>query len=248
MSPVPFLDLSLLDIILAVAVVAIGTAIQASIGFGLAMVSAPILLLIDRNLVPAPLIAAMLLLVIWMAYADRHAINMSHFKAALAGRVIGTIPAAFLVGAVSVVTFDMIFGSLVLLAVVMSLVHPNVQVTPRNIFFATIAAGFMGTISSIGGPPQALVYQNARGAELRANLSALFVMGCTMSLIALSVVGLFHLHDLLYSLILFVGVVIGKSGSGPLRRLIDRHTARPFLLGLCAVSSMLVLGRALLSL
>jgi uncharacterized membrane protein YfcA len=243
-----FLDISLLDFFLAVAVVAVGTAIQSAIGFGLAMVAAPILLLINRNLVPGPLIAAALLLVIWMAYTDRHAINMSHFKAAIAGRVIGTIPAAFLIGTVSAVTFDLVFGILVLMAVVMSLIHANIQVTPRNIFFATIAAGFMSTISSIGGPPQALVYQNARGAELRANLSVLFAMGSAVSLVALSVVGRFHLQDLLYSLMLFVGVLIGKGCSGPLQRLIDRHSARPFLLGLCAVSALLVLGRAAFSL
>ncbi len=245
---IALLDISLLDFCLAVFIVAIGTAIQASIGFGVALVAAPILLLINRNLVPGPLIAAALFLVIWMAYSDRHAINMSHFKVAIIGRIVGTIPAAFLIGSVSAVTFDIVFGSLVLMAVVMSLIHTNIQVTPRNLFLATIAAGFMSTISSIGGPPQALVYQNSLGAELRANLSVLFAMGCAISLLALSLVGRFHLQDILYSLMLFVGVVIGKVCSGPLKRQIDRHTARPFLLGLCGLSSLLVLIRAALSL
>jgi uncharacterized membrane protein YfcA len=243
-----FLDLSVLDLVLAVFVVAVGTAIQASIGFGLAMIAAPILLLIDRNLVPGPLIAAALFLVTWVAWKDRQAINMAHFKAALLGRLVGTPPAAILIGTVSAVTFDMIFGALVLLAVVISLIHANIRATPRNVFFATMAAGFMSTISSIGGPPVALVYQNIRGAELRANLSVLFMMGCTTSLIALSLVGRFHLKDLAYSLVLIIGIVIGVACSAPLRTFIDRHTARPFLLGLCAISSLLVLGRALLTL
>jgi uncharacterized membrane protein YfcA len=151
-------------------------------------------------------------------------------------------------GSVSAVTFDLIFGVLVLVAVFVSLVHSQIRATWLSIFIATIAAGFMGTISSIGGPPVALVYQNTKGAELRANLSVLFGMGCVVSLLALSLIGRFHLQDLLYSLMLVVGVILGKSCSGPLRRLIDQHTARPFLLGLCAVSAVLVLGRALLSL
>jgi hypothetical protein len=241
-----FLDISQLDFVLAVAIVALGTAIQSAVGFGLALIAAPLLLLINRNLVPGPLIVAALFLVVWLAYADRHAIDMSHFRAALLGRLIGTIPAALLMGSVSVVIFDVIFGVLVLVAVLISLVHANIRATSLSIFFATIAAGFMGTISSIGGPPVALVYQNARGPELRANLSVLFAMGCTMSLIALTLVGRFHIQDLLYSLMLILGVILGFCCSGPLKRVMDRHAARPLLLGLCAISAILVLGRAFL--
>lgn len=243
-----FLDISLLDFVLAVAVVAVGTAIQSAVGFGLALIAAPLLLLINRNLVPGPLIAAALFLVVWLAWADRDAIDLTHFKAALLGRLVGTPPAALLMGTVSVVTFDMVFGVLVLLAVLISLVHANIKATPVNIFFATILSGFMSTISSIGGPPVALVYQNARGPALRANLSVLFAMGCLVSLVALAIVDRFHPRDLLYSLMLLLGVVPGVFCSGPLKRVLDRHSARPWLLGLCAFSALLVLGRAGLNL
>jgi uncharacterized protein len=242
------LDLSVLDIVLAILVVALGTAIQSAIGFGLAMVAAPVLLLIDRNFVPGPLIVAALFLVIWLAYTDRHAINFSHLKVALMGRLLGTPPAAFLIGTVSAVTFDLLFGGLVLTAVLISLIHANIRATPLNVFLATIASGFMSTLSSIGGPPLALVFQNAKGPELRANLSVLFIMGCMISLTALIIVGRFHWPDLVYSLILVVGVVPGVLCSGPLKRRIDKQTARPWLLGLCAVSAILVLGRAAIQL
>lgn len=241
-----FLDLGLLDVGLVILVVATGTAIQSAIGFGLAMIAAPILLLINRNLVPGPLIAAALYLVIWMAWRDRHAIDMAQFKAALLGRLIGTPPAAYLMGTVSAATFDLLFGVLVILGVVLSLVHANIRAHPRNVFVAAIASGFMSTISSIGGPPLALVYQNARGAQLRANLSMLFTMGCIVSLSALAVIGRFNLVEVAYSLLLSVGVLLGVLVSGPLQRLIDRHSARPWLLGLCVVSALLVLGRGVL--
>lgn len=239
------LDITLVDWLLAIGVVAVGTAVQSAVGFGLAMVSAPVLLLIDRNLVPGPLIAAALFLVIWVTYSERQSIDFSHFKAALLGRLIGTPPAAFLIGSVSSVGFDMLFGGLVLAAVIISLVHADIKATPAKVFFATIASGFMSTISSIGGPPIALVYQNARGPALRANLSLLFTMGCMISLTALAMVGRFHLKDLGYSAGLIIGVVIGILSSGPLKRKLDKQTARPWLLGLCAFSSLLVLGRAL---
>lgn len=240
------MELDVIDIMLAIAIVAAGTAVQAAIGFGLAMIAAPLLILIDRAFVPGPLIATALVLVMWMAYRERSAINLRNVKAAIMGRMVGTPPAAWLMGFISTATFDFIFAGLVILAVGISLVHSNIKATPKTVFFATVASGFMSTISSIGGPPVALVYQNAHGAELRANLSVLFIFGCTISLLALSIIGRFGLTDLYYAGFLVIGIVIGIAISGPIKRKVDRKTARPYLLGLCIISASLVLIRALL--
>jgi uncharacterized protein len=241
------MTLSWIDAALAILVVAVGTAIQASIGFGLAMISAPLLVLIEPEFVPGAMIGISLMLAIWMTWDDRHAVDWSALKAAVAGRLIGTPPAALLVGTASAATFDLVFGMLVLLAVGISLWRSDIRPTPRTIFFATIAAGFMGTISGIGGPPQALVYQNASGAELRGNLSALFMVGTGISLAALAVMGRFGPADLAYTAVLMVGIVIGVLCREPVKRRLDRTAARPWLLGLCALSALAVLGRAALA-
>jgi uncharacterized protein len=241
------MNLSLLDVVLAILVVAVGTAVQASIGFGLAMIAAPLLMLIEPAFVPGAMIAIALVLSVWMSWSDRHAIDWSTMKVAIAGRLIGTPPALLLIGMASAATFDLVFSVLVLLAVGMSLWHGNVKPTPRTVFLATIAAGFMGTISGIGGPPQALIYQNSSAAELRGNLSALFLMGTTISLIALVAIGRFGLVDIGYTGILLIGVVIGVLCRGPVKRHLDRTAARPWLLGLCTVSALTVLARAALS-
>ena len=238
------MQLSLLDALLAILVVTIGTAVQASIGFGLAMISAPLLMLIEPAFVPGAMIAIALLLAIWMTWDDRHAIDRSTLKAGIAGRFIGTPPAALLLGTASAATFDLVFGTLVLLAVGMSLWHSNVKPTSRNVFLATVAGGFMGTLSGIGGPPLALVYQNANGAELRANLSVLFLVGTAISLIALVVIGRFGLVDVAYTGILMIGIVAGVLCRGPVKRRLDQGSARPWLLGLCTLSALAVLARA----
>jgi uncharacterized membrane protein YfcA len=239
-------ELSLTEALLAVAVIAIGTAVQASIGFGLAMIAAPLLMLIEPAFVPGAMIAVALLLSLWMMWDDRHAIDFSTLKPAIAGRVLGTPPAALLLGTASAATFDLVFGTLVLLAVVLSLLHTTLKPTPKAVFLASIASGFMSTISGIGGPPLALVYQNASGPHLRANLAVLFVLGTTISLIALMWIGRFGLVDLVYTLLLLVGVIIGVLCRGPLLRRLDKSAARPWLLGLCALSALAVLGRAIL--
>jgi len=241
-----FFALSWPAIFLAIFVVIAGTIIQSAVGFGLALIAAPILLLIDRNLVPGPLIAAALFQVTWMSWNERHSINFSYLKAAFAGRLIGTPPAAFLMGSISVVAFDLIFAALVLVAVGISLIHTRIRPSAGKVFFATILSGFMSTISSIGGPPVALVFQNASGSELRGNLAMLFTMGCVISLAALILIGRFRLDDLIYSAFLIFGVIIGVLCSGPFKRLIDKHSARPWLLGLCSLSALMVITRAII--
>lgn len=231
---------------LAIFVVIAGTIIQSAVGFGLALIAAPILLLIDRNLVPGPLIAAALFQVTWMGWNERRSINFGYVKAALAGRLIGTPPAALLMGSISAVAFDLIFASLVLVAVGISLIHTRIRPSAKKVFFATILSGFMSTISSIGGPPVALVFQNASGSELRGNLAMLFTMGCVISLAALILIGRFRLDDLIYSVFLIFGVIIGVLCSGPFKRLIDKHSARPWLLGLCSLSAVMVIARAII--
>lgn len=242
------MNLSWLDAVLAILVVTIGTAVQSSIGFGLAMIAAPLLMLIEPAFVPGAMVAIALLLAIWMTWDDRHAIDYSTLKAGVAGRLCGTPPAALFLGTVSAATFDLVFGALVLLAVGMSLWHSTIRPTPWNVFFATVASGFMGTISGIGGPPLALVYQNSNGAELRANLSVLFLIGTSISLVALVLIGRFGLDDLAYTGILLIGIAAGLLCRGPVKRRLDRGSARPWLLGLCTVSALGVLLRAVLAL
>lgn len=241
------MTLTWLDAVLAIAVIALGTAVQASIGFGLALISAPLLMLIEPAFVPGAMLASALVLSLWMAWHDRHAIDWSTMKLAIAGRIIGTGPALLLIGTASAATFDLVFSVLVLLAVGMSLWHGNVRPTPRAVFLATIAGGFMGTISGIGGPPQALIYQNAGAAELRGNLAALFLMGSTISLAALVAIGRFGLVDVAYTGILVTGIIVGMLCRGPVQRHLDKTAARPWLLGLCTASALTVLARAAFS-
>ena len=234
------------QIFLSLLVIAAGTAVQASIGFGLALIAAPLLFLIDPLFVPGPVIASALVLSLWIVRQERQALDFRHFPEALAGRLIGSPLGAVVIGTLSAVTFDLVFALLVLLAVGMSLLHGNIQPNRRNVFLGMLASGFMGTISSIGGPPIALVYQNSNGARLRGNLSLMFLIGTLVSLVSLSVVGRFGPGDFQHTALLILGVVIGVFLARPLKKKLDRHNARPFLLVLCSLSAGVVLIQALL--
>jgi len=219
--------------------------LQSTVGFGLGLMAGPLLVLIDRHYVPGPLLFTALILTFAMAWRERHAIDLSGIKYSVLGRVISTPPAAIAVGMVSATTYDIVFGCLILLAVGMSLIHSNIKPTGRNVFLAGIASGVMSTICAIGGPPMALVYQNARGPQLRSTLAGLFFVGCLVSLIALTLVGKFVYTDLLRSGVLIIGMVIGLAISKPLLNLLDKNSVRPYILGVCTIAALVVLARAL---
>jgi uncharacterized membrane protein YfcA len=238
------LSLTLTTAVLAVTIVASGTAVQGSLGFGLALIAAPLLFLIDPVFVPGPMMVVALALSSCVAWTERHAIVVTHLKSAFCGRLIGSLLAALLLGLVSARTFDLLFGMLVLVAVATSLVHPRVEPRTGTVFTAMFASGVMGTLSGIDGPPLALLYQHNRGPALRANLAVLFLMGSLLSLAALVAVGRFGLPELRASALLLLGVAPGYWCAGLLKPHLDRRNARPYLLGLCAFTALLVVGRA----
>ena len=54
----------------------------------------------------------------------------------------------------------------------------------RNVVLAGATSGLLGTATSIGGPPMALVWQRNSGARLRGTMSGFFLIGSVMSIVA----------------------------------------------------------------
>ena len=61
----------LTEILAASAIITVGATVQATVGFGLGLVAAPVLLLIEPMLVPGPLMASGVILTLLMAYRER---------------------------------------------------------------------------------------------------------------------------------------------------------------------------------
>jgi hypothetical protein len=238
-------SLELVDWVIAFACVGVGAAVQGAVGFGLGLIAAPILLLIDPRFVPGPLMAGGLALTLAVAWRERSEIHLEGLRPALIGRFIGTAAAAMVLTVVSARMFELIFGVLVMLAIGLSLAGLRVSPTPTNAASAGFLSGFMGTLSSIGGPPMALLYQREGGAVLRATLSALFVLGSLVSLVALALVDRFGAPELALSAFITVPALFGFALSTRIRGLTDRAGVRPLVLALSFFSALAVLLRAL---
>lgn len=215
-------------------------------GFGMGILAAPILALIDPRLVPAPVLLSTLVLTSLLAIRDRHAIDFGGLRWAVTGRVMGTVVAATVFVALPEDQMVFLFGSLVLLGVGMSVSGLRVLPFRSSLLIAGVLSGLMGTVASIGGPPMALLYQDARGDRLRGTMSGFFWIGTIVSLVALRLIGRFGAEEISLALVMLPGVLIGFFVSRRTTAFVDRGYTRYAVLTVAGVTGVMVVLRQLI--
>lgn len=230
----------------ATIVMAAGSLIQGGIGFGMAMVAAPLLALIDPGLAPGPLLVGNVALTFLMARREWHAVRMPDLGWSLGGRVVGIAVAVAFMGSLSAHGIDIFFGGVVLFAVLLTALGLSFKLDPKTLTGAGVVSGITGTVTGIGGPPMAIVYQHESGPMVRGTLSAYFTVGAVLSAIGLSFIGRFGRAEFLEGLALIPGVVIGFLLSRRLLPAMDARGLRPAILVLSGVSGAILILRRLL--
>lgn len=232
--------------LLATLLAAIAACVQGTIGFGLALTSAPLLTLIDPAFVPGPLLVASAPLAVAVLLREREHADVRGVAAAFAGRLPGTAVGALAVAALPVLALHVAIAAFVLLAVAVSLWAPAFRPTTPALVGAGVVSGVTGTVAAIGGPPIALVYQYSGGPRIRATMALYFTLGTVLSIFALWLAGAFGRHELALAAVLVPGTVLGFLASGPLLRRVDGGRLRLLVLVAATVSAVMLLLTALL--
>lgn len=225
-----------LEIALAILVILVGSFVQSSIGFGLAIISAPILFFIDPVYVPAPITVSALTLSIANSYRHWGSISFAELKYAIFGRVPGTLAGGMLLLVIDQQLLALWLGVTVLVAVALSMSRIAFKPTKSSMLTAGFLSGFMGTSSSIGGPPIALVMQHEANDYIRANLAAFFVVSCLMSLVMLFSIGRFGMEEIVVSLPLMPATIAGYWIAMRTAKYISHDNLRRFSLILCVIA------------
>lgn len=225
-----------MEIAIAAFVIFVGSYIQSSIGFGLAIVAAPVLFFIDPLYVPAPITISALTLSVANSYSHWRSISFRGLRFAILGRVPGTVAGGSLLLLIDQKALALWIGISVLAGVGLSMSSIIFKANGKSLFCAGFLSGFMGTSSSIGGPPMALVLQHQENDFIRANLAAFFVVSCTMSLTMLASIGRFGTEHLLISLPLMPATLAGYWLAMRTMHRISHRNLRLFSLWLCAIA------------
>ena len=237
--------MSPVEAIAAAVVMAAGAAVQGSVGFGMNVLAAPILIQIDTDLVPGPLLAAALVMSLLVARRDRAGINRSALLWAVCGRVPGAALGTLLLLALSPWGLSVLVASVILVGTALS--TSGIRLPRSRSFIAAggLVSGVAGTATGVGGPPLALTLQHLPPRELRGTMSVYFLLGASISLCFLAVAGEFGIRHLISVALLVPGQLVGFFLSGPLAKVLDRGYARPALLTISVAAAVSLLIKAL---
>lgn len=232
-------------VLLAMGAIFLGSFVQSAIGFGLAVVAAPLLFLISPEYIPAPIVMVALFNSFFNAYKYRNNIAIGGLKMAIYGRVPGSIAGGILLLYVSSSILSLWLGGMVLLAVLISLLPIRFEPTSNRMAIAGFFSGFMGTSSSIGGPPMALILQHQEASSLRGNLAAFFVFSSIISLVVQYFIGYLTWEHVRLTLPLLPMGWLGYVAAQVVVKYIAKDWIRIFTLLVCLTSGVTAIIRGL---
>lgn len=223
----------------------VGAIVQGAVGFGMNLLAAPLLALVEPSLVPVPLLLASSLHAMLALAREHHHVDWRGVGWAILGRIPGTALGVLAVTLLPQRELAVVVGISVLVCVGLSMLSWRPQPTARALFAAGGVSGAFGTSSSIGGPPVALLYQDSHGAAVRSTLGAYFALGTLTSVAGLAMGGQLSGANVLHSLVLVPFLLVGFALSGPLRKILDRGATRPAILVVAAGSAVILIIRSL---
>lgn len=231
--------------IVATAIIVVGAAIQGLAGFGMNVLAAPLLFLMEPDLVPGPIILAALFHTVMSAWRERGEINFSAvawmFSGTIPGIVAGALAASVLSDTgLALMVALVILGAVVLMATGFALPQNRPASTATG-----LAAGFSGATSAVSGPMAALYLSRLSGPQLRSTLAAYFLISGSLTLGILALFGEFSSLQFAWGLLFTPAVAAGFLISSPLRKILDQGYIRPAVLTISSAAALTLLVRTL---
>ncbi|MEX0346969.1 MAG: TSUP family transporter [Rhizobiaceae bacterium] len=231
---------------LVVVVVMFGAFVQAGLGMGFGQAAAPLLALIDPQLVPGPVLMLGFATACWGAWRERKQIVWSQVWTGCTGRFLGAAAATVVLAYLTDRdVFMLIFGLLIGVSVIMSAAGWRLPFNRTNLVVMSGVSGLTGTITSIGAPPLAIVYADRNPKHARPTLSAFFAFGCAISLAGLFVSGWSKPSDITVAIMMVPPMVAGTVAAWLVKDRFDKRY-RGLLLLLAGGATIVLVARGLL--
>ena len=242
-----YLEISLSALITCFCGVTLGSAVQRLAGQGFGLISAPIVALVAPQMLPAALLLLGFASGLGSSALDLKHVNPKELPWGFSGRALGAVLAASL--AASLPGFEeiaVLVAIIVLLAVCLSLSGLSLPIRRGTLFGAGLLAGLMGTLTAIGAPPMAMLYQREEAMRSRAMQSTFFFFGMIVSIAALVWKGLVTFDHLKFAAVLLPAIILGLLISQPIARYFSRDMVRPVALAFSTLAAIILLIKALL--
>lgn len=229
----------------AFGIVTLAALLQSVSGIGLALVAAPLLVLLDRDFLPGPILSLGFCLSVLTSWRYRRALHLGNTLLALYGRVPGSLVGLMLLTVASQNAISLGFGVLIIVSVLLSYRRVAVEASRNNLLVAGFFSGVMGTTTSVGGPPMALVYQNSDPDTVRAQLGFYFLIGTGLSIMLLVVSGNYSAYQLGLVIPLVPAAILGFLMSIFWGGCLNRIRIKPLIATVSVGFSLLIIWRAM---
>ena len=236
--------MSALGWVIALLVTFAAASVQGIVGVGFAMVSVPILALIDPSLAPVPQLLVTLPLTLQMAWRERGHVELRGIGWVVAGRLPGALIGVGLLAVATQRMLELSIAVAVFIAAGIIASGFHVRRTSATEFGAGLLSGITGLVASIGGPPLALLYTRDEAPTVRSNLAAIFSIGLAITIIARLVSGNIATDDLRVAVVLFPAVVAGYLVSIRFRERVPQRAVRNAILLLSVLGGLGLVVRA----
>lgn len=229
------------ELILLNLAIALAGIVQASAGLGFAMVANPLIALINIAYLPGPVLFANLFLSSAILGREGLAIDRKELPPLMLGLLVGTTIGALVLTQIAAERLGVVFGVIIVGAVLLSVFSPAFALTPRNILMGATGGGITGIVAAMHGPPLVMLYQREEPSKVRATFAFLFVVGCTMALIGLYISGRFGFQEIWMGINLLPGIILGFLIGRVVAVRVTRGVARAAMLAISGIGGLTLL-------
>ena len=215
---------------LALVFTTIAAAVQGTVGFGFALLTVPLLSLLDPRLAPVPQLLVVAPLVLSMLWRERKDADLKGVVWVLAGRLPGAALKMLLLKVADHRLLDVMIAACVLAAVAVIGSGRAIPRKPVTELITGIVSGTSALISSIGGPPLALLYRESKMATLRASLAAIYTVGLAITTTTRALANAITLLDLKLCALMLLPMFFGLYCSRLLTGKVKDETLRAAIL------------------
>jgi uncharacterized membrane protein YfcA len=206
----------------AAAVELFGATTQGLFGFGINLVAAPLLVLIDPKFAPSPIVLAGIASSALIGFRNRSSADRTAVGWALAGRVPGTALVVLILAIVAGQYLRPLVGAVVLCSAGVVAARRTLKRTRPALVGVGVVSGVMSPIAGLGGAPLGLMCHDLPGRVLRSTLAIFSLAGALLAAAALALAGQVSSASLGLTAVLLPGVAGGFVLSGLLVPFADR--------------------------
>jgi uncharacterized protein len=224
-------------------IVAIAACVQGTLGIGFALVVAPVLAVLNPQLLPVSLLLLMVPLNLFTLLREHHAFDWRGAGWITLGRAVGTLAGAVILIRLTSHGLNLVVGVATIAVAMVTMAAPAFSPDRKAFVGVGLLTGISETATGIGGPPLALAYQHHRPEVLRSTVAGCFLLGELLSIAILAILGRATSQQTLSAALLLPFLVMGGLVSSFARRWVNARTLRAVVLLFAVISGAFLIVR-----